>query len=84
MLKLKHTHQLPHFDFSFPHPLELAPVSADDDDLTRDIELDPVTHDNNWTLDERPDTNELESFWTQVESDLRQDPEWVDFGNENA
>ena len=85
MLKLKHHFHLPEITFGVHAPLELAPVSLDDDDeLAQAIAADPFDHDNNWSLEERPDTSELESFWKNVESDLKSDPEWVDFGREEA
>ena len=61
----------------------MAPIPADDnDELTQAIASDPIDHDNNWTLDERPDTSELEAFWSEVARDLKKDPEWTDFANE--
>lgn len=82
MLKLKHHFHFPEITFDSHPPLELAPVPASDEELTQAIENDPVDHDNNWTLDERPDTTELDSFWSEVTSDLKKDPSWTDFGKE--
>jgi len=84
MLKLKHSLHLPEISFDSHPPLELAPIQIDDDELSQAIAHDAVDHDDNWTLDERPDTQELESFWAQVTDDLKKDPDWVDFGKENA
>lgn len=84
MLKLKHHFHLPTITFDSHPPLELAPVPVDDDgdELTQAIQSDPIEHDNTWTLDERPDTQELESFWTTVTEDLKSDPDWFDFAKE--
>ena len=83
MLKLKHHFHLPSITFDSHPPLELAPVPVDDDDeLTQAIAADPIDHDNNWTLDERPDQTELESFWAEVSSDLKIDPDLTDLAKE--
>lgn len=76
MLKISKHHYLclPDFSLGFSKPLELTPVPADDDDLTRAIGADPAAHDDNWELSERPDTNELESYWQHVEEDMQNDP----------
>lgn len=79
MLKLKNKHHLdfPHLTFSMPHSMQLSPVTDDDDELTAAIVHDPIDHDDDWELVERPDTNELESYWEKVERDVRNDPEWL-------
>lgn len=84
MLKLKQHFHLPSIAFDSHPPLQLAPVPADDDndELTQAIAADPIDHDNNWTLDERPDTTELESFWAEVTRDLKKDPGWGKFDRE--
>ena len=82
MLKLKHHMHLPSLTLAARQPLHLAPVPVsddDDDELTQAIAADPADHDDNWTLEERPDTRELESFWTDVATDLKKDPDWTDF-----
>lgn len=85
MLKLKHHFHFPDITFDTHPPLQLAPVPVDDDDeLTQAIAADPVDHDNEWTLEERPDVSELESFWSEVTQDLKKDPEWTDFSREDA
>jgi len=62
--------------------MQLSPVQDDSDELTQDVAADPDTHDNNWELNERPDEEELESFWTTVEADVKKDPTWFTFDNE--
>ena len=84
MLKLKHHFHLPDITFDSHSPLQLAPIPADDDELTQAIAADPMDHDDNWTLDERPDTSALESFWSEVTDDLKKDPEWTDFSHDGA
>lgn len=70
-----HYLSLPSFGLGLSHPMHLAPVPADDDDLTKAIIADPVEHDDNWKLSERPDTGELVSYWEHVEQDMQNDPE---------
>ena len=80
MLKLKHHFHLPNITFDAHPPLELEPIPVDDgDELTQAIAADPIDHDDNWTLEERPDQTELESFWSEVTNDLKKDPDWTDF-----
>jgi len=79
MLKMSKHHylSLPNFGLTLARPMHLAPVPSDDDDeLTHAIVRDPVTHDDNWELSERPDTNELESYWQHVEQDMQSDPDF--------
>jgi len=78
MLKMSKHHylSLPDFGLGFSRPIQLTPVPADDgDDLTRAIVADPDDHDDNWKLSERPDTNELVSYWEHVEQDMQNDSE---------
>lgn len=77
MLKMSKHHylSLPEFSFHLPHQMKLAPVHEDADSLAQAIANDPIDHDDNWQLSERPDSGELESYWTHVEDDLRKDPE---------
>lgn len=84
MLKLKRTHHLslPRLSFSWLHSMKLSKVSSDDDELAKAIDNDPVDHDNNWQLTDRPDTEELEQYWTNVEDEIKSDPEWIDFAKE--
>lgn len=81
MLKLKNKHHLdfPHLTFSLPHQMQLSPVMDDGDEITAAIVNDPIDHDNNWELVERPDSEELERYWQRVEEDVKNDPEWVHF-----
>lgn len=77
----KHHLHLPHIPLPSLHTMQLSPVADDDDELTTAIINDPVTHDNNWQLGD-PDTKELEKFWSDVEDDVRNDPEWVRFSED--
>jgi hypothetical protein len=80
MLKINHHHKSFHLpQFSIPHSMQLSPVALDDDELTLAIENDPIDHDNNWQLSERPDPVELaheEATWEKIIDDVRNDPEW--------
>lgn len=84
MLALKHKHQLdfPHLTFSLPKAMELSPVRADDDPLVRNIDADADQLDNNWTLSERPDSQDLERFWQRVTNEIKADPDWADFATD--
>ena len=84
MLKLKRSY---HLDFSglalsLPRTMHLSNVPADEDELAQAITRDPVDHDDNWQLTDRPDTDELEQYWTTVEEEIKSDPEWIDFAKE--
>ena len=83
MLKIpKSPHiSLLHLDLSAPKPMQLSPVADDDDELTQAVSTDPVDHDDNWELTDRPDEAELDAFWTNVEKDIRKDPSWFTFDN---
>lgn len=83
MLKLKHKHHLdfPHITLSSA-PMQLSAVPIDDDELAQAIIEDPVAHDNVWELNERPDMGELTKFWSDVEADVANDPEWFRFSED--
>lgn len=84
MLKLSKHHylSLPDFGSVLPHSMHLESVVNDSDALTQAILHDPIDHDDNWELVERPDMRELTSYWEQVEHDLLTDPEWQPLSNE--
>jgi hypothetical protein len=84
MLKIEHNHHMkfPRLSLALPHQMQLAPVVADDDELSQAIENDPIDHDNTWELVERPDPGKLEAFWTQVVEDVKSDPEWNTFAED--
>ncbi|MEO5691279.1 MAG: hypothetical protein ABIQ64_03785 [Candidatus Saccharimonadales bacterium] len=83
MLKIPKTISisLPHFK-NVAHPMQLSPVTIDNDELTRAVAADPDEHDNNWELNERPDEVQLEAFWSQVDDDVKKDPTWFTFDSE--
>lgn len=83
-MKIKHTHhfKMPGWSLAGTMPMHFAPVIADDDELTQAIEHDAEDRDDQWQLTERPDTNQLEQFWSQVEADVAKDPEWFTFSEE--
>lgn len=84
MLKIKKgfSLSLPSFGASSVGPMKLSPVRNDNDELSQAVVADPDTHDNNWELNDRPDENELEAFWSNVEADVKKDPKWFTFDNE--
>ena len=81
MLKIKNKH---HLDFSHiieelmpARQLQFQTVLDDDDDLTQAISSDTEVQDNNWQLVECPDPVELIQFWSQVQEEVKLDPEWT-------
>lgn len=83
MLEIKHKHnfELPHLSL-LDAPMQLSNVPIDNDELTQAIVQDPVTRDDNWELNERPDMGELTRFWSDVENDVANDPEWFTFNED--
>ncbi len=86
MLKIKQTFHLslPHLQLHRAQPLQFTPVIDDNDELTQAIVDDTVQHDDEWELDERPDTSQLEEYWDEVEDDIEHDPKWIKFSDEEA
>lgn len=83
MLSIKH-----HLSFSTPR-LKLANTSvrfgaipSENDELIQAIDNSDSAHDDNWQLTKYPDTDGLESYWTGVEHDLQNDPEWFEFADD--
>ena len=83
MLKLKYT---PHFSLpSFSilnEPVLFSPIRIDNDELSQAIVSDVESRDDAWELTERPDMGELTKFWSDVETDVANDPEWFTFNDE--
>ena len=83
MLKIKRTHHFTMPDLSLrSQAMQLSPIPDDGDELTQAIVNDVADRDNNWELSERPDMGELTQFWTDVETDVQNDPEWFKFNDE--
>ncbi len=82
MLKIKQKRHisLPHL--TLPKPMQFVPVVDDGDELTEAINSDPTVHDDQWRLQERPDTSELEQYWDAVETDVKNDPKWFTFSSD--
>ena len=57
---------------------------VDDEGLTEAITEDADIHDDNWRLTEHPDTDELERYWTKIQQDVKNDPEWFVFTDDSA
>lgn len=81
MLKIRHHFSLPHIAHA-SHPITLSEPGTENDELIQAIENDYITHGNDWTLTGTPDVKGLEKFWSQVEDDIRHDPEWFQFADE--
>ena len=62
------------------HQLVLTPVLDDDDELIQEIN---AAHEEAWQLEKTLDSGVLESFWSGVQRDLKQDPDWVDFSRDD-
>ena len=79
MLHLKSHHfSLPRF--SPPsQKLALSPVSTEEDELIQAIES---SHEEQWELEPTPDARQLDQFWSGVEQDLKQDPTWFSFAED--
>ena len=62
--------------------VELSPILDDDnDELIQAIKAD---HEETWELDPAPDTTALSKFWSGVEDDLHNDPNWVTFTDDES
>jgi hypothetical protein len=83
MLKIKSSHHLhlPHLDLSSAS-MQLSVVRDDGDELTQAISDATRENDDTWTLDERPDSDQLTQFWSEVIDDVQHDPEWFNFSDE--
>ncbi len=75
-IKSKLNLKLPKIQIS-TEPVTFSPQQDEDDELINAIKDDVIDSDNDWQLSEHPDPNELEKYWSKVESDIRNDPEWV-------
>ncbi len=85
MLHLKHTTHLSLPTLSIANePVKFSPAKIDDDELTQAIVTDVESRDDAWELNERPDMGELTKFWSDVETDVANDPEWFKFENEDS
>ena len=74
---------LPNLLPRFGAPMKFSPVEIDEnDELGRDIAQDSLNHDNGWRLEEYPDEEELEAFWSNVQDDVANDPKWFTFAND--
>lgn len=83
MLKIKPTHHFTMPDLGLrSQSMQLSAIPDDGDELTQAIVNDVADRDNNWELSERPDMGELTQFWTDVETDVQNDPEWFTFNDE--
>lgn len=79
MLTLKKHHHFSLPSLGTSRPMRLSPVVNDDDLMTS---VDGADNDH-WTLEQRPDTDELDRYWNRVEADIAADPTWVHFDSDN-
>ncbi len=79
MLKIKQKFHLtlPRFTGVLPHTMQLSSQEPENDELIQAIDDETVTSDDNWQLEERPDTKELTQYWDKVEDDIEHDPQWI-------
>lgn len=81
MLKIKQKFHipLPHFTGTglLPHAMQLSSEEPENDELIEAINEEAVMHDDEWKLEERPDTKELTQYWNKVEDDIEHDPQWI-------
>ena len=78
MLHIPKRFHLPRFESSTP--VVLQPIESDDnDELMRAIE---DSKEETWVLTPAPDATELGEFWSGVQQDLRSDPTWFDFADD--
>jgi hypothetical protein len=59
--------------------MQLSPVESDSDELIQAIEEEH--RKENWQLD-ATDAQSLDEFWSGVEADLKNDPEWFKFADD--
>lgn len=79
MLSIKHSH---HFHLTIPHhgaPMALSRVLTENDELIQAIEAD--NQSGKFTLDDA-DAGQLDQFWSGVEKDIQNDPEWFTFADD--
>lgn len=81
MLKIKPRHMFNPFRLSIggSAPLQFSPIPSEDNELIQAIEQD-ARYDQ-WNL-ESLDTEQLNRFWSSVQDDIANDPEWVRFSEE--
>ncbi len=85
MLKIKQKFHItfPRFRL-WPHRLKLSRPTPENDELITAIDADSAVHDDNWQLSEHPDTKQLTEYWTEVEEDIKHDPEWQKISESDA
>lgn len=77
MLQIKQKFHLVLPHVTVPHKLQFSQVTPEDDELIEAIDTETPEHDDDWQLEERPDTKELSQYWAKVEDDIRHDPKWI-------
>lgn len=46
--------------------MQLSPVISEPDELIRAIEEEAIRHDDNWTLEASPDSDQLDQSWDAI------------------
>lgn len=82
MFKFHHNHRLHFLPVSSSTGLTLSPVCDEPDELIASI--DNEHQKGVMTLDPVPDAQQLYRFWSGVEEDLRHDPNWFAFTDDDA
>lgn len=83
MLKLKKRLQFPQLSNLGSKQLALSPVVNEDDELIVDEEQQAQIRDDRWTLEATPDTEKLQHDWEEITEDIRHDPEWISFSDDD-
>ncbi|HEU0266271.1 MAG TPA: hypothetical protein VFQ70_01460 [Candidatus Saccharimonadaceae bacterium] len=63
------------------HHIQLSTPDPFDDGLLEEIAAERNAKEA-ITLEDRPDESTLEAYWDHVEDDIRKDPEWFSFTEE--
>lgn len=84
MLTIKQKFHLKLPRLILPHRMKLSSAESEKDELIEAITTDTTSHDDDWQLSERPDTQELDEYWDKVEDDVRHDPEWKQISESDA
>lgn len=77
MLKLKKRLSLSLPSLFVAQPM-LSPAAAEDDELIREIDNQAEIHDDAWTLESTPDSQQLERAWAEMSRDAEYEREFSD------
>lgn len=77
MLAIKQKFHIPYPHLTLSHKVEFSPIEVEADELIAAIDNKVSETDDDWQLEERPDTKELAQYWDKVEDDIQHDPKWI-------